>query len=221
VLRERSDRAVQIHVVGAGPSPSRNLYLRALASGADRVSLLDTTSLGTRFADAWASAGWLARLIGHVAPDGFDLVLTGRRAADTNAGAVGPALAALLEVPVLALASGLRVEPADVRDDVVVEQLADSGTNVLAAPLPAVVTVSHEVGEVPVVPFSRMVEAKKMPMEILAPGDLGAAGPDGDGTDGPRLVGMHERDERRTCEIVEGTDARDAGRALARRLLTA
>ena len=134
---------------------------------------------------------------------------------------MGPALAALLEVPVLALASGLRVEPADVRDDVVVEQLADSGTNVLAAPLPAVVTVSHEVGEVPVVPFSRMVEAKKMPMEILAPGDLGAAGPDGDGTDGPRLVGMHEHDERRTCEIVEGTDAHDAGRALARRLLTA
>jgi electron transfer flavoprotein beta subunit len=218
VLRERTDRAVEIHVVGTGPSPSRNLYLRALAAGADRVSLLDTASLGARFADAWASAARLACLIGHVAPDGFDLVLTGRRAADTNAGAVGSALAALLEVPVLSLASDLRVEPAGGHDEVVVEQLADSGTNVLSAPLPAVVTVSHEVGEVPVVPFAKMVEAKKMPLDILTPGDLGVAETEDDGADGPRLVGMHERDERRTCVVVEGADDRDAGRTLARLL---
>jgi electron transfer flavoprotein beta subunit len=221
VLREQCapDRAVEIHVVGIGPSPSRNLYLRALASGADRVSLLDTAADPVAFGDSWATAVHLARLVRHVRPEGWDLLLTGRRGADTNAGAVGAALARVLDVPVVTLATALQVEPADGEDRVLVEQLAESGSNLLRAPLPAVVTVSHEVGEAPVVPFARMVEAKKMPLDILTPADLAGV----EATAAPAttyaLVGMQERDEHRSCELVEGSDARDAGRALARRLL--
>jgi electron transfer flavoprotein beta subunit len=221
VLREQcaAERAVEIHVVGIGPSPSRNLYLRALASGADRVSLLDTASDPVTFGDSWATADRLARLVRHVRPDGWDLVLTGRRGADTNTGAVGAALARLLDVPVVTLATALRVEQSEGGPRVLVDQLADSGSNLLSAPLPAVVTVSHEVGEAPVVPFARMVEAKKMPLDILVPADLDGTESTGAPATTYALVGMQERDEHRTCELVEGSDAREAGRALARRLL--
>ncbi len=218
-------REVVIHVVGVGPSPSRNLYLRALACGADRVTLLDTSSEPILFGDAWATAQRLAALLRTVAPEGVDLVLVGRRAADTNAGAVGPALARLLAWPVVTLASGISLEPASVGAPaaILVDQLAETGSITVACTLPAVVSVSHEVGEVPVVPFAKMVEAKRMPLDVLSPGELTASPVDLVTTDpvglpAPALSGMRAHDERRTCEIVDGEDDRAAGRALALRL---
>lgn len=220
-LRERCapDRTVEIHVVGIGPSPSRNLYLRALACGADRVSLLDTSRDPVPFGDAWGTADRLVGLIGHVNSQSWDLLLVGRRAADTNSAAVGPAMAHRLGVPVVTMATAVRLGDTEAGcDRVVVEQLSDSGSNVLTAPLPVVVCVSHEVGEPPAVPFSNMVAAKKMPLEILTPGDLGG----NDGTEAISCVsllrGMHQRDDHRSCQLVEGSDGRNAGRELARRI---
>ena len=211
---------VHIHVVGVGPSPSRNLYLWALASGADRVSLLDTVSDPVAFGDAWATASLLDALIRTVAPEGFDLVLCGRRAADTNAGAVGAALAALLEVPVLSLARSVQVDRAagDNSGRVVVDQLSDIGANRLACPMPAVVTVSHEVGEVESVPFAKVVEAKKMPFEVLSRSDVCGSGILDPMPATPTLLGMHARDDRRSCELIADPDSREAGRILARRI---
>ena len=217
-------REVFIHVLGVGPSPSRNLYLRALATGADRVTLLDTSSEPILFGDAWATAQRLAGLLPTVAPEGIDLVLVGRRAADTNAGAVGPALARLLGWPVVCLASGISLDPAaGGTSRILVDQLADAGTLTVACGLPAVVSVSHEVGEVPVVPFAKMVEAKRMPLDILIPAELAAtpadvAAIDPAGFPTPAVVGMRAHDERRTCEIITAEDDRAAGRALALRL---
>ena len=218
-------REVVIHVVGVGPSPSRNLYLRALAAGADRVTLLDTSSDPILFGDAWATAQRLAGLLATVSPEGADLVLVGRRAADTNAGAVGPALARLLGWPVVCLASGISLDPAaaEVSSEILVDQLTDAGTTTVACGMPAVVCVSHEVGEVPVVPFARMVEAKRMPLDILTSGDRAAApaevaAVDPGGLPAPALVGMRAHDERRICEIITAEDDRAAGRALALRL---
>lgn len=222
-LRIRSDLAdripVDITAVGVGPSPSRNLYLKVLAAGADRVTLLDTPRDAIAFGDSWAAARLLSRLIGVAVPEGWDLLLTGRRAADTNAAAVGPALAHLLATPVITLATAIGVEhrsgsPASL----LVDRLTDSGTEVVGCELPAVVTVSHEVGELEAVPFSRLVEAKGLPLEVISEADLG--GDRGSGPwSAPTVEGMHLRDESRRCELVTGEDARDAGRALARRLL--
>lgn len=211
---------VHIHVVGVGASPSRNLYLWALAAGADGVSLLDTAGDPVAFGDGWATASLLDALIRKVSPEGFDLVLCGRRAADTNAGAVGAALAALLEVPVLSLARYVQVDRAagDNSGRVVVDQLSDHGANRLACPLPAVVTVSHEVGEVGSVPFAKVVEAKKMPFEVLSRSEVDGPGILDPTPRAPGLLGMHARDDRRSCELIEDPDAREAGRILARRL---
>lgn len=217
-------REVVIHVVGVGPSPSRNLYLRALAAGADRVTLVDTSSEPILFGDAWATAQRLAGVLATAAPEGVDLVLVGRRAADTNAGAVGPALARSLGWPVVCLAAGISLDPAaGASSGILVDQLADAGPITVACGLPAVVSVSHEVGEVPVVPFAKMVEAKRMPLRIITPGDLVAIPSDladigPAGLPAPAVVGMRAHDERRTCELLTAEDDRAAGRALALRL---
>lgn len=221
-LREQcaQHREVEIHVVGIGPSPARNLYLRVLACGADRVALLDTTEDPVAFGDAWVTADRLIALIGHVRPHGWDLLLVGRRAADTNAAAVGPAIARLLGVPVITMAGAVRIADSGADcDRVVVDQLTDSGSNVLSAPVPAVVSVSHEVGDPPVVPFSNMVAAKKMPLEVLTPTELERTRVAEPASPESRLCGIHPRDDQRTCELIEGPDARDAGRALARRIV--
>lgn len=174
---------------------------------------------------------------GTTSSRGFDLVLTGRRAADTNAGAVGPALAEMLGWPVVTLATALRLGPAGQAEDlqaldgaepasgpgapgrsVIVERLGPDGLETVSCPLPAVVTVSHEAGEVPIVEFAKMIEAKRKPFEVLKPGALGLIDTRRPQAAQLEITSISKPTNDRPCELIEAASARDSGRALAARL---
>lgn len=150
----------EITVVTSGPSPSKTLVLKALAHGAERAVVVEAPPTY----DSALTAQTLANALAEVG--GFDLILTGRRAPDTNAGAVGFLLAQKLGWPVVALATAIRV--ADGGQSIEVDRLVDGGIETVTCPLPAVVTVSNEVGELPYTEFKAIAAAKKKPVETLA-----------------------------------------------------
>jgi len=73
----------------------------------------------------------------------FDLILAGTDTPDGRAGVVCSAVAALLQIPFISHAGSI-----DVRDDrVVVSRTRDDGHETLDAPLPAVVAVTQQIGD--------------------------------------------------------------------------
>lgn len=206
--------ACEITVVAAGPPPSRNQYLKALAAGADRVVALDAGDRPGQLTASEVSAARLAELVGDgVGGAGpFDLLLVGRRAADTNAGVVGARLAEMLGWPVVSLVT--RVESCG-HDSVgvrrlVVERLGPGGPQVVSVRLPAVLTVSHEVGELPMVPFATMIDAKRKPFDVRST-PVGDVVP----STAPTVVGLRSSAVERRCELVEAPTSFDGGRRLA------
>lgn len=181
----------EITVITAGPSPSKNLILKALAHGASRAVIVEApTSYDSGFtaqilADALLEAGE------------FDLILTGRRAPDTNAGAVGFMLAQRLGLPVIALATAIKV--VDGGRCVEVDRLIDGGIETTTSPLPTVVTVSNEVGELPYTEFKAIAAAKKKPIETIV------ASPEAPDL-AVKLVAMEKPVFERTCQMIDAAE---------------
>ena len=92
----------------------------------------------------------------------YDLILTGRQAGDWDSGQVGLILAELLGIPAISLARSIKVKDSSV----VVEKIVPVGYEVVEAGLPALVTVSNEVGELRYVARTKMMALLKRPMTI-------------------------------------------------------
>ncbi|MCC7076542.1 MAG: hypothetical protein IT198_05400 [Acidimicrobiia bacterium] len=200
-----------VTLLTVGPRPAKPLLLKALASGADRVLALRTADEVGRLVDGLTTARRLAALVGEMGD--CDLVLTGRQAADTNAGVVGPLLAGILGIDLVTVAVGIRAAGLGT---VEVDRLTEGGIETIECGLPAVVTVSSEIGDPGPVDFPALAAAKRKPIRILEAAELDLR--DSEADLGPVLVDLVKPKLERTCEIVGGEDARAAGRALVARI---
>jgi len=160
----RSISGADITVLTADPKPARSAYLKALAAGADRVVAVRTPDVASRASDAWRTAGHLAA---GAEDAGYDLVLCGRQASDTTAGLVGAFLAEMLGLAMVTLAIGLHV--GDDGRSVVVTRLTERGTEIVAVPTPALVTVSSEIGDLPYPTLPAMRAAQGKPFDVVEP----------------------------------------------------
>lgn len=91
--------------------------------------------------DGFTTARTLATAINNLGD--VDLMLVGRQAADKDEGLVGYALARELDIPLFPCAAAVQLEGRNV----VVERVLDDGSECIEATLPAVVSVSNELGE--------------------------------------------------------------------------
>ena len=73
----------------------------------------------------------------------FDLIITGRQAADWGFGQVGPMLATMLDIPCISLAISARVEGRSI----IVEKLKRNGYETVKAQLPVLLTATSEIGD--------------------------------------------------------------------------
>ena len=207
-----SDGEVETTVLSAGADFSMDAMKKALAVGADRLVLVDDPA--AQDLDGTATARVLVAALERTGP--FDLVLCGRQASDWDRAYVPLAIAELLGVPCVSFARSVEWRKGEDGGWIRVERALVDGYQVVEAPLPAVVSVSNELGE-PRFPTLRgiMAAAKKAPA-TLSLADLGVE-PDGL----PRglvLRRLYVPEGERRCEVVEGEDEADAGRKLAFRL---
>ncbi len=180
--------------------------LKALASGADKLVTVDDASCDQEGLDPFATASLLAAAVRKLGP--FDLILTGRQAADTNAGQVGLGLAQLLDIPAVSVAGKVEVADGKVR----IETMLPDGYQVVEASLPLLVTVSHEVGDLRYPSLMAIKQAKNLPTETLKPADLDL---DAGSLGLVEITALTPPNRERRCRLVEADSPEEAGARLA------
>ena len=152
----------EIIAVSCGVTQCQETLRTAMAIGADRAILVETTEE----LQPLAVAKLLKALVDKEQPG---LVILGKQAIDDDNNQTGQMLAALAKLPQGTFAS--KVEVADGKLKVTRE--IDGGAETLSLSLPAVVTTDLRLNEPRYVTLPNIMKAKKKPLEVLKPADLG------------------------------------------------
>ncbi|MCE4607054.1 MAG: electron transfer flavoprotein subunit beta/FixA family protein [Desulfurococcales archaeon] len=99
----------------------------------------------------------------------YDMILLGSGAGDTHSSVVGPMVASLLNMPLLANADRVKVE----EDDITIVSTLEDGQYKFRSRTPAVVTVTSEANEPRIPTIRDILRSKKKPIDEISPEDLG------------------------------------------------
>jgi electron transfer flavoprotein beta subunit len=152
----------EVIAVSCGVTQCQETLRTAMAIGADRAILVETDVE----LQPLAVAKLLKALVDKEQPQ---LVILGKQAIDDDCNQTGQMLAALAGWPQATFAS--KVEVADGKATVTRE--VDGGLETLAIALPAVVTTDLRLNEPRYVTLPNIMKAKKKPLEVVKPADLG------------------------------------------------
>jgi electron transfer flavoprotein beta subunit len=164
-LKLKEAKGGKVTVLTLGTNLLREVVKKPLAMGADELILLEDEIFTN--SDGWLTAYALAMAIKKKRE--YDLILCGREASDTNAGQIGPAIAEILGIPCVILARKIEQK----ENKISVERVNSSGYDVIESPLPAVVTVSNEIGQPRYPTIKGIMAAKKIEPIVWKPGDIG------------------------------------------------
>ena len=177
--------ATEIVAVSCGTTAVQETLRTALALGADRAILVETTEE----LQPLAVAKLLRAVVDKEQPR---LVILGKQAIDDDANQTGQMLAALLDWPQATFAS--KVDMA--ADTATVKREIDGGLETVEIRLPAVVTTDLRLNEPRYATLPNIMKAKKKPMETVTPATLGVDA-------APRL---------KTLKVVEPPKRKGGGR---------
>lgn len=154
--------ATEVIAVTCGVTQCQETLRTAMAIGADRAILVDTTVE----LQPLAVAKLLKALMDKEQPG---LVILGKQAIDDDCNQTGQMLAALADLPQATFAS--KVEVSEGR--AVVTREVDGGLEVLSLGLPAIITTDLRLNEPRYVTLPNIMKAKKKQLDIYKPEDLG------------------------------------------------
>ncbi|MFG6455362.1 electron transfer flavoprotein subunit beta/FixA family protein [Roseateles sp. BYS96W] len=162
-LKEKG-AVTEVIAVSCGVPQCQETLRTAMAIGADRAILVETP------ADVELQPLAVAKLLkALVDKEGPSLVILGKQAIDDDCNQTGQMLAALTGMPQGTFAS--KVEVAG--DKVNVTREVDGGLETVALSLPAVVTTDLRLNEPRYVTLPNIMKAKKKPLDVVKPADLG------------------------------------------------
>ncbi|VBB14053.1 electron transfer flavoprotein subunit beta/FixA family protein [Burkholderia stabilis] len=155
--------ATEVVAVSVGVAQAQETLRTALAIGADRAILVESTD----GVEPLGVAKVLKALVDREQPQ---LVILGKQAIDDDSNQTGQMLAALAGLPQATFASKVAI----VEGHATVAREVDGGSETLSLRLPAVVTTDLRLNEPRYVTLPNIMKAKKKPLEIVKPEDLGA-----------------------------------------------
>jgi electron transfer flavoprotein beta subunit len=159
-----ADPDVRTTMLTMAPESSWPGLSKAVAAGIGRSVIVSDPALENSCILSTATV--LAKAL---AREPFDLILGGQDSSDGRGGVVVAAVAAMLGLPFLRQASEVHVADGEVR----VRQDRDDGFDIVAAPLPAFVTVTQAVGELRYPNLRSIMATKSRRPEVWTLGDLG------------------------------------------------
>jgi electron transfer flavoprotein beta subunit len=160
-LKEKG-AVTEVVAVSCGVTQCQETLRTAMAIGADRAILVETDAE----LQPLAVAKLLKALVDKEQPG---LVILGKQAIDDDCNQTGQMLAALCGRPQGTFAS--KVEVADGK--VAVTREVDGGLETVRLALPAIVTTDLRLNEPRYVTLPNIMKAKKKPLQVLKPSDLG------------------------------------------------
>jgi len=152
----------EIVVVSIGTQQSQETLRTAMAMGADRGILVETSAV----VQPLGIAKVLKAIVQKESPR---LVIMGKQGVDDDNNQSGQMLAALLNWPQAAFISAIAVNG----DNADCVREIDSGLEKLTLKLPAVVTADLRLNEPRYVTLPNIMKAKKKPLEVVKPEALG------------------------------------------------
>lgn len=190
VRLKEAGTAEEVVVVSVGPTACQEQIRTALALGADRGILIETDEelqpLGI--------AKVLKAVIDKEAPQ---LVITGKQAIDGDNSQTGQMLAALTGMPQATFAS--KIDLSETEATVIRE--VDGGLETITVKLPAVVTTDLRLNEPRYASLPNIMKAKKKPIDIMTPADLGV-----DVTPRVKTLKVNPPAERQAGIVVESVE---------------
>jgi electron transfer flavoprotein beta subunit len=162
VRLKEAGAATEIIAVSIGPTQCQETLRTALAIGADRAILVETSAETQPLGVAKA----LRKLAEKEAPG---LIILGKQAIDDDSNQTGQMLAALLNWPQATFASKVKIagQEAEVTREI------DGGLETIAVKLPAIVTTDLRLNEPRYVTLPNIMKAKKKTLEVVKPDQLG------------------------------------------------
>lgn len=162
VRLKEAGKVEEVVVVSVGASNCQEQIRTALALGADRGILVESDVE----MQPLAIAKCLKAVVDNEAPG---LVITGKQAIDGDNSQTGQMLAALAGLGQATFASEV-----DLGDDTVtVTREVDGGLETIAVKLPAIITTDLRLNEPRYASLPNIMKAKKKPIDITTPADLG------------------------------------------------
>ena len=210
-LRIKDAQGGKITILSLGTNLLREVVKRPLAMGADELVLLEDDAFAD--GDSWSTAYALAMAIKKIGE--YDIIFCGRQAADWDSGQVGSGIAEILGLPSVTVAKKIDITDSKAR----VERVTADGYEVIEVPLPALITVSNELGEPRYPKITGIMAAKKKEPIIWKPADIGLdvsqIGAAGRRT---KLLKLFQPVREGKCEIIEAENPEEAGAKLALKL---
>jgi len=187
-LKEKHD--AEVIVVSVGPQEATKEIRTALAMGADRGILVETSEV----LDSDAVARILTEVIRRENPD---VIILGKQAVDSDRNQTGQLLAAYLDLPQATFAYS--VEIAD--GWATVGREVDGGTSTVRVKLPAVITADLRLNEPRYASLPGIMKAKRKQLDTLTPDSLGV-----DVTPRVNVLKYEAPEERQAGRIVASVD---------------
>lgn len=208
-LLQADAQDAEVTAISVGGESAKEALKTALAMGAQQAILISDPALAN--ADSQAIAKVLAaaiRKIGEV-----DLAFFGRQAIDGDMGVTGAMTARVLGWPMLGLVSAVQaLSTASIR----VECSFEEGRQVVECKLPAVVSVSKDIGEPRYPSFMGIRKASRAIIPTWSLGDLGLAAP-ASVVAWPQVANPPARQV--TTEMVSGGTAKEIAENLVDKIL--
>ncbi|MFC2012850.1 electron transfer flavoprotein subunit beta/FixA family protein [Chloroflexota bacterium] len=210
-LRIKDAQGGTVTAVSMGANLAKDTVKKTLAMGADELVLLDDEAFAE--GDSWSTAYTLAMAIKKIGA--YDLIFCGRQAGDWDSGQVGSGIAEILGLPSVTVAR--KIEAADGKAKV--ERVTADGYEVIEVSLPAVITVTSELGEPRYPNIKGIMAAKRKEATVWKPADIGVeAGQIGSAGRRAKLVKLFQPVRESKCEIVSGGSPEEAAANLAVKL---
>jgi electron transfer flavoprotein beta subunit len=206
-LRIKDNNAAKITVISMGAQLAQPVLRKALGVGADELVLLKDPYF--KDLDSFSTAYVLSSVIRKMVA--YDIILTGRQAGDWDFGIVGLMIAEMLDIPSINLA-----RKADFLDDrIIVEKLSPTGTDIIRASMPVLLTVSSEIGDLRFASIRGLQSARDKPVTVYDLEDLGV---DPKNLKARKISKLKAPHIKRECFFVDGESAEEKGENLAVRL---
>jgi len=162
VRLKESGKAEEVIVVSVGVSQCQEQLRTALALGADRGILVETD-------EALQPLGIAKALKAVIDKEAPGLIITGKQAIDGDNSQTGQMLAALAGLAQATFASEIDLG----EDSATVTREIDGGLETITVKLPAIVTTDLRLNEPRYASLPNIMKAKKKPIDIFTPADLG------------------------------------------------
>ena len=197
----------KVTAMSMGEKLAQPVLRKALAAGADDLILLIDQHF--KDLDSSSTAYVLSEVIRKIG--GYDLIITGRQAGDWDFGVTGLLIAEMLQIPSINLAQKI-----EMRDDGIwVEKLTHNGYELVNVPIPALITVSSEVGDLRYISIRALQLAAAKPVKVYGAEDFDL---DIQRLEARQIFSLFAFQGQRECKFIEGDSNQQKGEKLALKL---